>query len=187
MKIVCLGDSMTACPGVKKSERWTALLERETVHEWVCTGVPGDTTGGMLARLQAILSEKSDAVFLMGGVNDILVSGECSLAKAGMMALIHHCVAAGVRPIVGIPYRITRVPQEWKVLCGRGAMEALGLYIDWLRELCAVFHLRCVDFAAAFDGAEKAGLLQPDGLHPTAAGCRLMADAVMSTRGICPT
>lgn len=180
MKIICLGDSMTACPGVKKTERWTALLEQETAHEWVCAGVPGDTTAGMLARLQGILADKPDAVFLMGGVNDILVTGDCGLAKAGMMALIHQCVAAGVRPVVGIPYRIVSVPSEWERLCDGGAVAALTLYIDWLRELCAVFCLRCVDFAAAFEGL--GGLIQPDGLHPTAAGCRVMADAVQNNR-----
>ena len=182
MKIICLGDSMTACPGVKKDERWTTLLERETAHEWVCAGVPGDTTGGMLARLQAILPQKPDAIFLMGGVNDILVSGDCGLAKAGIMALIHQCVAAGVRPVVGIPYHIAGVPSEWERLCNGKAGAALTLYMVWLRELCAVFRLRCVDFAAAFEGVE--GLLLPDGLHPTAVGCRKMADAVLSNRSL---
>ena len=184
MKLVCLGDSMTACPGVRKSERWTALLEKETAHEWICAGVPGDTTGGMLARLQTALGEKPDAVLLMGGVNDILVSGDCGLAKAGMMALIHQCVAAGVKPIVGIPYRIAGIPKEWEGLCGCGAVEALTLYIEWLRELCAVFHLRFVDFAAGFERAEMNGLLLPDGLHPSAEGCRLMAKTVMATTAL---
>ena len=182
MKIICLGDSMTSCPGVKKDERWTEVLTQKTPNEWICAGIPGDTTGGMLARLQAVLAEKPDMVFLMGGVNDILVSGDSGLAKAGMMALIHQCVAAGVKPIVGIPYLPAGIPQEWERLCGLNARETLVLYTAWLRELCAVFHLRCVDFAAALEAAEAEGLLQPDGLHPTATGCRWMAETVKDVR-----
>lgn len=184
MKIICLGDSLTSCPGVKKDERWTELLTRETPHEWVCAGVPGDTTSGMLARLQTILPQKPGAIFLMGGVNDILVSGDCGLAKAGMMALIHQCVAAGVKPIVGIPYLPVSIPQDWDGLCDHNAREVLTLYVTWLRELCRVFRLRCVDFAAAYEITEADGLLQPDGLHPTAAGCRRMVEAVLGIRGI---
>lgn len=180
MKIVCLGDSLTSCPGVEKSVRWITLLERETKHHWVCEGVPGDTVAGMTARLQSILLQKPDAVFLLGGVNDILISGNSNSAKVGMMSLIHQCVAAGVKPVVGIPYEVIQIPPELEIICDwQNAKCELSSYVLWLRTLKNVFHLRSVDFAEAFAATERTKVLQPDGMHPSEAGCRLMANAII--------
>jgi len=187
MEIVCLGDSLTSCPGVEKSARWISILERETKHHWICEGVPGDTVAGMTARLQSILPKKPDAVFLLGGLNDILITGNCDSAKVGMMSLIHQCAAAGVKPVVGIPYEAIQIPGEFAAICDwQKAKGAMSAYILWLRTLKSVFHLRGVDFADAFTRAEDTGLIQPDGMHPTKAGCRLMADTIIKNEFFTP-
>ena len=58
MKLICIGDSLTFGYGVHLSQRWTRLCAQETGWELVNEGINGDTTGGMLARMQGgVLAE----------------------------------------------------------------------------------------------------------------------------------
>ena len=58
MKLICIGDSLTFGYGVHLSQRWTQLCAQETGWELVNEGINGDTTGGMLARMQGgVLAE----------------------------------------------------------------------------------------------------------------------------------
>ena len=107
MKIVCLGDSLTTGYNLVPGEGWVDLLNRETPHLWVNAGVAGDTSTGLLVRLQSqALPQKPDMVLFMGGDNDIMLTGSADQAKSAVMAMVHQCVAAGVRPVVGIPYPV---------------------------------------------------------------------------------
>lgn len=76
MKLICIGDSLTFGYGVHLSQRWTRLCAQETGWELVNEGINGDTTGGMLARMQGgVLAELREGglgadrpyVLLMGG------------------------------------------------------------------------------------------------------------------------
>jgi len=175
MRIVCLGDSITA--GVGREESWVALLQHSSSHTWINAGIVGDTAVGMLCRLQdCIRQHKPDMVLWLGGVNDILLTGSRDLPVSCTMAAVHQCVAAGVLPVVGIPYSIADVPDI--PICNRGAAAALTGYQQWLRSLCSTYHLRCVDFALPFESHRE--YLQPDGLHPNAQGNRVMAQSVQN-------
>ena len=55
MKLIRIGDSLTFGYGVHLSQRWTRLCAQETGWELVNEGINGDTTGGMLARMQGDL------------------------------------------------------------------------------------------------------------------------------------
>ena len=74
MNILCIGDSLTAGYGVPREQCWVSLLDRQTQHHWQNAGISGDTTPGMLARLQQLPS-KPDLIIWMGGINDILLTG----------------------------------------------------------------------------------------------------------------
>lgn len=175
MEIICLGDSVTSGLGVRREESWVCLLNRETEHSWTNAGIPGDTLPGMLSRLDsAILPQKPDAVFLLGGWNDLLICKQSDTARSCLMAMVHHCAHAGVKSVVGIPYVVERVPRQWADVCV-GSRETLETYISWLRNMTAAFHLRTVDLGAAF--ADREGLLS-DGVHPNASGHRLIADTI---------
>lgn len=175
MKIVCLGDSVTAGIGVPRGQNWVSLLDAQTHHDWINAGVVGDTMAGMLTRLNvAILPQKPQMVFLLGGWNDLLICGNFDSAKTCLMAMVHHCVYAGVSPVVGIPYAISSVPEKWKPVCS-AQLPDFTEYIAWLRQMSKAFHLRTVDVAAAFDGQD--GLLS-DGIHPNVRGHRVIAEAV---------
>ena len=105
MKLICIGDSLTFGYGVRPSQRWTRLCAQETGWEIVNEGISGDTTGGMLVRLRALLAERDicvqrPLVLLMGGANDIFFSGTDTGARANMGAMLNQLLSLGVIPIV---------------------------------------------------------------------------------------
>ena len=104
MKIICLGDSLTAGYNLRREENWVELLNRETPDQWLNAGVSGDTSTGLVARLSAeVLPQRPDEVLFMGGDNDILLTGSADQAKSAVMAMIHQCAARGVRLAAGQP------------------------------------------------------------------------------------
>ena len=105
MKLICIGDSLTFGYGVHLSQRWTRLCAQETGCELVNEGINGDTTGGMLARMQGgVLAELREGglgadrpyVLLMGGSNDVFYSGFDAAARENMGAMIHQLFSVGV-------------------------------------------------------------------------------------------
>ena len=175
MKIYCLGDSLTAGYGVAPHKNWVSLLGSRGKNLWINGGISGDTSPGLLARLQtAAIPQKPDMVIWMGGFNDILLTGSADLAKACVMAFVNHCAAAGIRPVIGIPFLLQSVAEPWCRLCDwKTCRPVLEDYVLWLRRFCEAARLRCVDFREA--GAH----LLPDGMHPTEEGHRVMAEAVV--------
>ena len=183
MKIVCLGDSLTAGYKVRQESAWVSILNRETPHTWINCGISGDTSVGMLVRLQTqVLPQKPDAVLWMGGSNDVIITNSSDSAKNSLMAMIHQCGQWGVVPIIGISQVIRSVPDRWVKVCDlpkvcAGSEE----YVRWLRNFVVELPQRYVDFDAAFravgNGPE---LYLEDGLHPNEIGQRIMADAVMA-------
>ena len=83
MKLICIGDSLTFGYGVRPSQRWTRLCAQETGWEIVNEGISGDTTGGMLVRLRALLAERPlDAVALFIGPEGGFAPEEIGRARA---------------------------------------------------------------------------------------------------------
>jgi acyl-CoA hydrolase len=71
--VLALGDSLTFGAGVKPEEAWPSLLASKTGWTVVNGGVSGDTSGGALERLPALLEENKPALVLVTlGGNDML-------------------------------------------------------------------------------------------------------------------
>ena len=176
--LYCLGDSLTFGAGVRASEKWTALVGG------VNLGVPGDTTAGMLARLQKLLPEaRGEAVLLLGGSNDIFFTGSDLCARNNMAAMVHQLLAAGCRVYVGLPLPIDAdaAPKKWATLANfHQANATLTAYRQWLTTFCAAFDVPVVDFAKDYVNRKD---LYLDGLHPNAAGHKLMAQRVLEVLG----
>ena len=51
MELICLGDSLTYGYGVRSAHRWSTLVGQALQCEVTNLGICGDTTGGMLVRL----------------------------------------------------------------------------------------------------------------------------------------
>jgi len=190
-KLICLGDSLTFGLRVPHSQAWPRLVQTDTGMEVVNLGVSGDTTGGMLARLQPLLRESESlrqqtVVLIMGGSNDIFYSGSDICARSNMGALVHQTIAAGMMPVVGIPLPIAPedAPADWgRVADFALAAHQLENYSLWLKEYCRAFRIPFVDFRTDFlapDGSVRRELFC-DGLHPTARGHQLMAQRLLSS------
>lgn len=185
MKIICLGDSLTFGYGVEQNVCWVSLAQQALGGEWHNAGICGDTATGMLVRLNTqVLPQNPRYVLFTGGGNDILLTGRIDQAQSAMMAMVHQCAHAGVRPVIGIgaPIR-TDGENPWLPLTDMARTAAAQTaYTEWLRLFVKTMRLRCVDFCAAFEQhSNPASLYQSDGLHPNAAGHRLMAEALIAS------
>ncbi|MDR1875029.1 MAG: GDSL-type esterase/lipase family protein [Synergistaceae bacterium] len=185
IRIVCLGDSLTYGFGVSRRDTWISLAAERTGMEFVNCGINGDTTGGMLARLRDEMTAHSpDRVLIMGGSNDIFISGAAESAKANMSALSHQVVALGAAPLLGTPppLDVENIRPDWANLADAVHAQTVGdEYAEWLRLFAGVFNIPIVDFRAAFEAAsdvKRKRALYIDGLHPTPEGHRLMADVL---------
>lgn len=181
MKFVCLGDSLTEGYGVRAEMCWVSLLPELTGYQWINAGISGDTTSGMLARLDRdVISRSPDGAVLMGGVNDILAAGSCSCAKTNMLAMVQQLAARQISPILAVPIPPRAgARQPWKSLSdfSQAAAETKA-YAEWLRLFSADFRLRLVDFGEDLESRTEEELDRfylPDGLHPSPEGHRIMA------------
>jgi acyl-CoA hydrolase len=100
-RVVALGDSLTEGAGVAPEEAWPALLASRTGWVVINGGVSGDTSGGALHRLPALLDEHNPVLVLVAlGGNDMLrrVPEEETVANLGkMLATIK---AHGAKPVL---------------------------------------------------------------------------------------
>ncbi len=182
MKIICLGDSLTYGYGVARAVTWTALLsDGADGPEVVNRGISGDTTGGMLARLETdVLAEKSDLVLLMGGSNDIFFGRDLAAAKCNRAAIVFQCMAQGRKVVLGIPFPVLEkgLADQWKPFAGGEEVKRLlGEYGRWLVEFGREFGIPVLDLGEALPSKEEARLsCYLDGIHLSPGGHRLVAE-----------
>src|SRR5215218_3668267 len=103
-RIVALGDSNTAGFGVGPQQAFPAHLEallRAAGHDAqvVNAGVSGDTTNGMLSRLDAATPPGTQAVIVQGGYNDRLVGRPPMAIITNIEAIL---ARLGARQITGV-------------------------------------------------------------------------------------
>lgn len=177
-RFLALGDSYTVGEGVSPEERWPSLLaaalrERGTeVEEPVLVARTGWTTDELSAGIDAAGPRGPFAlVTLLIGVNDQYRGRSAEEYRGGFRALLERAVSlAGGRPgrvvTVSIP--------DWGVTpfaAGRDRAR-IGEEIDAFnaanREVSGELGTRWVDVTPpSRRAASGAGLLAPDGLHPS--------------------
>ena len=163
VRIVALGDSLTAGLGLPANAAFPARLEQALNAKGVAVeitnaGVSGDTASAALARLDWSVPEGTDAVIVELGANDTLRGIDPKVTREALEG------------IVG------RLRQRRIEVLLAGMRAAPNLGPDYGRDFDAIYP----DLAAQndlllypffLDGvATDAKLNQRDGLHPTAAG-----------------
>lgn len=167
--IVALGDSITSGLGVAADEAYPALLEVRLrrdgyAYRVVNAGVSGDTTAGGLRRVDWVLRAQPEIVIVALGANDGLRGQPPQTTRANLEAIVMRLQTAGTRVLLAG----MRMPPNY------GA--------EFTREFEAVFpavarraNVALLPFL--LDGvAADPTLNQADGLHPNAAGHRVIAD-----------
>ncbi|HXW26211.1 MAG TPA: arylesterase [Xanthobacteraceae bacterium] len=163
VKIVAIGDSLTAGLGLPVAAAFPARLERALIADGLAVevanaGVSGDTASDGLARLDWSLPDDTDAAIVELGANDALRGIDPQLTRAALDAILTRLAAR-------------RLPA---LLAGMRAPPNMGA------EYAKTFDTIYPDLAAAhgvllypffLDGvAAEPRLNQGDGVHPTAAG-----------------
>ncbi len=172
LRVVFLGDSLTAGLGVAQAEAFPAIIERAlrdsgTAIRAINAGVSGDTTAGGLSRLDWLLSQKPDVIVIALGGNDGLRGIDVRATEDNLRQIITQAKAAGARVLlVGMMMPPNYGPQYTQQ------------FADIFPKLATELDVPLVPFLLeGVGGVEE--LNQPDGIHPTAAGHEKIAQVVL--------
>jgi lysophospholipase L1-like esterase len=142
-------------------------------------GQSGERTSDGLLRLERDVKDTHpDYAIVLEGTNDLLVGDDPHRAVDNMHSMIDAVRAAGAIPILGtIPPLCCNVDSSHPP-------SATLAYDQDLRALAANSGVDLIDFYSAFTGGPEAGydpgrglIHAPEGIHPTAAGYDVMAEA----------
>lgn len=172
VRVVALGDSLTAGLGLGPTDALPAVLQRLLTSkghavEIQNAGVSGDTTSGGLARLDWAVPDGTQAVILALGANDMLGGLDVQRARSNLEAIIQRLKERHI-PVL---------------LAGMQANRTLGdTYVNAFDrifpELAEKYDLILYPFL--LDGvALEPKLNQPDGIHPSAEGVQRIAERML--------
>jgi len=171
MRIVVLGDSLSAGFGLAAPDALPAKLERALKAKGLPVqvenaGVSGDTAAGGLARLDWSVPDGTDAVILELGANDALRGIDPDTVRANLDAMIGKVAASGAKLLLAG----MRAPPNWG--------NAYQKRFDALYPELAKAHGVAL-YPFFLDGvAMEPSLNQPDGLHPNARGVAALVDRI---------
>jgi acyl-CoA thioesterase-1 len=170
-RIVCLGDSLTAGLGLPLEQSYPSLLQQRVdakglKYEVVNAGVSGDTSAGGLSRLDWALEGDVRILVVALGGNDGLRGLPPDALKRNLAEIIERAQARHIRVILaGMEAPPNYGPQY------------LVSFHKVYPALASEYHVPLVPFLLQnVAGVDR--LNQPDGIHPTAEGARIVADNV---------
>jgi acyl-CoA thioesterase-1 len=172
--IVAFGDSLTSGLGVAEEEAYPAQLQRRLDaagyrYRVINAGVSGDTTAGGVRRVEWVLNSKPAIVILELGANDGLRGIDPAQTRANLETIIQRLQAARVTVILAG----MKLPPNY----GREYTTRFEvIYPDLARK----YHLPLMPFFLEGVAAQET-LNQADGIHPTAAGYRVIVENLFRT------
>jgi acyl-CoA thioesterase-1 len=176
--IAALGDSLTQGYGLPEADglvpRLQAWLDAQGADvRLINAGVSGDTTAGGLSRIGWTLTPEVDALIVALGGNDLLRGIDPAVSRRNLEGILEAARAAGVPVLLaGLPAPPNYGPDY------KAAFDAIWPELAAEYDAILVENLLAPLAEAVRDGAGAAGLLQPDGLHPSAEGVRLVVEAL---------
>tara|TARA_B110000971_G_scaffold207175_1_gene231134 strand:- start:1814 stop:2545 length:732 start_codon:yes stop_codon:yes gene_type:complete len=171
--IVVLGDSISAGYGMRIEEGWVNLMaitltQQEKDWQVINASVSGETTGGGLARLPGILAATSPQIVVIElGGNDGLRGYPISKMKNNLNKMIDLVVAANAQPILVA----MRIPANYGPRYTGAFEKAFDDVAQAKGAILVPFSLQEV--------AVTPGLIQKDGIHPTAKAQPLLLDTFL--------
>jgi len=170
-RIVALGDSLTAGLGLPRDEAYPALLQKRLMeegldYEVVNAGVSGDTSAGGLSRLDWALAGDVRILIVALGGNDGLRGLPPEELRRNLSQIIERARARGITVVLAGMEAPPNFGPEYIVAFH-------NVYPSLAREYQVAF----VPFLLQ-GVAGSATLNQPDGIHPTEEGARIVADNV---------
>lgn len=175
IRVLVLGDSLSAEYGLARGAGWVALLQarlkaRFPTAEVINASISGDTTAGGRSRLPALLKRhRPTHVLLELGGNDALRGLDLRMTEANLSAMAQASRQAGARvTVVGM-----QVPPNYGSAYAR---DFSRVFVTVSRQHQAAL----VPFLLAnvADVADAASLFQADRIHPNETAQALMLDNV---------
>jgi acyl-CoA thioesterase I len=172
LKILALGDSLTAGYGLATDEGFTAQLGRALKDagvdaQVINAGVSGDTAAGGLARLDWALGADPAVVIVELGGNDALRGLDPAATKASLDAII------------------TRLQKQNRAVLLAGMLAPPNMGADYGASFSAIYPDLAKQHGVTLypfflDGvAGNASLVQQDGIHPTAEGVAIIVQRIL--------
>jgi acyl-CoA thioesterase-1 len=162
--VLVIGDSLSASYGLEPGQGWVTLLQNRLESEGygyrvVNASISGDTTGGGLRRLPRALQQHRPAVVLIElGGNDGLRGTPIEVIRRNIGTMIELSRNAGARVVLAG----MQMPPNYG---SKYAVAFAQVYADLAQEHGSAL----IEFF--LDGvALDRNLMQPDGIHPNAAG-----------------
>jgi acyl-CoA thioesterase-1 len=171
--LVVFGDSISAGYGMRIEEGWVNLMavtltQQEKNWQVVNASVSGETTGGGLARLPGVLAATSPQIVVIElGGNDGLRGYPISKMKSNLNKMIDLVVAADAQPVVVA----MRIPPNYGPRYTDAFEKAFTDVTQAKGAILVPFSLQEV--------AVTPGLIQKDGIHPTAKAQPLLVDTFL--------
>lgn len=173
--IVAFGDSLSEGLGVEPRLSFPDQLQRLLdsrgyMYRVINMGISGDTTTGGLGRVDSIAAVKPEIVVLELGGNDGLRGIPVAATKSNLEAIIVKLQSEGAQVLLA---GMTLPPNY-----GR---QYIGQFEAAYKDLAKKYKLKLIPFLMediARNLAATPGLMQRDGIHPTAAGHKIIADTV---------
>lgn len=171
--VVVLGDSLAAGYGVDPAQAYPALLQEKInaaglPFTIVDAGVSGDTTADGLGRVDWLLQRKMDVLIVELGGNDGLRGIPTATIQANLQAIIDH--ARKKYPEIKIVIAGMKMP-------GNLGPDYVDAFAKVFPEIAGKNRAALVPFLLEGVGGE-ASLNQPDGIHPTPEGHKIVAENV---------
>ena len=160
--IVILGDSLSAAYGMEINQSWPSLLQEHLkengyTYRVFNSSITGDTTQGGLARLPRLLDKHEPAIVILElGGNDGLRGLPIEVTNQNLSSMIEQSQSAGATVILAE----MRIPPNY----GRTYTEKFNSMYTILTEQ---YGISLLPFLLQ-DIALEPGLMQADGIHPTA-------------------
>jgi acyl-CoA thioesterase-1 len=172
VRILALGDSLTAGYGLARADGFVAQLEaalraRGIPARVLDAGVSGDTTAGGRARLDWALADRPDVAIVALGGNDGLRAIPPEATYANLDAILRRLAERGVPALLAGMLAPPNLGREYGEAF-RGAFARLARAHD------VVFYPFFLDGVAA-----EPALNQPDGIHPNARGVAVMVARIL--------
>lgn len=172
VRILALGDSLTAGYGLDLADTFPVLLEGALRADGldvavINAGVSGDTTAGGLARLGWALADRPHMAIVALGGNDALRGLDPDTTRTNLDAIVTRIETAGVRVLLAGMKALPNLGAEYgrafnAVFAGVAERHGVALYPFLLEGVAAVPELN-----------------QDDAIHPNARGVQIMVQGIL--------
>ena len=170
--IVAFGDSLSAGYGAEPGKSFPDFLQKDLnaagLHWRVLNaGVSGNTTTDGLDRIQEVLARKPRITILEFGGNDGLRGLPLTTTRENLAQMIQTLEAGGSKVLIAGMTLPPNYGGEYITKFGQ-------IYVD----LAKKYNVPRIPFLLS-DVVFRPGMMQQDGIHPTAQGNQIVAQTVM--------